>query len=417
MITVLLGSGASIPFFDPPLTTSYLTNRICDSSRWDSMVREYRKYTDNVIIEGSEIFHIISSLESIFHKCNINANFEVYAELIDKISSFGFDSIPGHNIMNTLLLILVKCYNYNIGPEWKDVPFLLREIIVQAILELEDFCKVSDYDSLCFKKHNFIKALTDLDSKVSLVSLNYDNVLFDSIKGLGFQHCFNYAPLAGKMDFFDYFSFYNCDKVVYFPHGHTRFKRNSFDTIQYFDNPKEADQSRWLGLNENTFDALITLTGSTFAYDFNTFITTGQTKDTALNLSPYDAYYQRLAKDLWDADSLFIIGYSFGDEHINRLLHTFSYIKPNSNIIIVDCQNEDINLYKEVVKENGFIRKIYEVFQPIIFFPNIPDVSNYISQGTTEINEIGCGQLMNHIYFYKKGFRDFLDEYNDMPFF
>ncbi len=416
MITILFGSGATIPFFQPRLTTKYLTDQVCNPQRWEAVVSNYRKHTTNTMADPSDIVTVLERISRLFDRKPFKKNFEVYAEIIDKIASLGFDRVPCNNMLNALLAVLVEPYRFNWGPEWRDVPFLFREIIVQSILELEYNNKVADYNALCSKQHDFIDYVSKNDNKTSLVSLNYDNVLFDSINSLGFEHCFDIIPQAGNMDSFDYHKFHESDKVVYFPHGHSRFKRNSFDSIIYFDNPLEAEKSRWAGVGDNTFNSSLTLTSSLFAYNYNTFITTGQTKDAALNLSPYHAYYQRLAKDLWDSDWVYIIGYSFGDEHINRLLHSYLYSKPFANIFIVDYIQKDINLATDIVNGNGLIKKITEVFKPSVFFPNMDDISQYEPQGIWEINNYGFGQLVNSIYLYKKGMKEFLNEYKDIPF-
>ena len=416
MTTILFGSGATVPFFEPRLTTSYLTKQVMNPEKWEGVVEEYRRHTSNTIADVTEIVEVLKRLDGLLNNSGRKSNFEVLAELIDKIASLGFDKMPGNNLMNTLLAFIVKEYKYDFGPEWRDIPFLFREIIAQSILELERNGKVKDYDVLCGKQHDFIEWVSKTDKKVSLVSLNYDNVLFDSIKGLGFNHCFDYAPQAGNMDSFDYFQFRDSDKAVYFPHGHTRFKRNSFDAIQYFDNPEEAEKQRRAGVGDNTVNSSLTLLDSTFSYNFNTFITTGQTKDTALNLSPYDAYYQRLSRDLQDSEWIYIIGYSFGDEHINRLLHSYLYSNPFSNILIVDLIKEEVKVIDDVLYGNGLLRKLYDIFKPQILMPNTSDYGEFEFSEGWDVNSQGYGKLWGRINLYKKGIIEFLSEYKDVVF-
>lgn len=416
MTTILFGSGATVPFFEPNLTTSYLTKQTLNLEKWENVVGEYRRHTSYPIVNASEIVDVLCRLSDFLKNLGRESNFEVLAEIIDKISSLGFDSLPGHNIINTLLAFIVKEYSFSFGTEWMDVPFLFREIIVQSILELEQNGKAKNYEILCKKLHDFIEWITKSGKRVSLVSLNYDNVLFDSIKGLGFNHCFDCVPHAGNMDGFDYFQFHENDKVIYFPHGHTRFKRNSFDAIQYFDNPEEAEKQRWAGVGNNTVDSSLTLLSSTFSYNFNTFVTTGQTKDAALNLSPYDAYYQRLSKDLLDSECVYIIGYSFGDEHINRLLHSYLYSNPFGHIIIIDFITEDVKVIDDVLNGNGLIRKLYDIFKPKIILPNTPDYSDYQFYEYRDINSQGYGKLWERLTLYKKGIVFFLNEYKDVVF-
>lgn len=65
------------------------------------------------------------------------ANFEQIAEVIDKISSYGFDKMPMNNMMNLLISVMNTGFKPNntipFGGEWSDVPFLLREIIAESI--------------------------------------------------------------------------------------------------------------------------------------------------------------------------------------------------------------------------------------------------------------------------------------------
>ena len=128
------------------------------------------------------------------------------------------------------------------------------------------------------------------------------------------------------------------------------------------------------------------------------------------------AYYQRLSKDILEWDWVYLIGYSFGDEHINRLLHSYLYSNTSGNIFIVDLIENDINLADEIVNGNGLVSRIRGVFKPSVYFPNIPDVTQYQSNDIWEINNLGYGQLMNNIYLYKKGTQNFLNEFKDISF-
>ena len=60
-----------------------------------------------------------------------------------------------------------------------------------------------------------------------------------------------------------------------------------------------------------------------YSYNFNAFIATGQTKDDSLNHIPYSAYYQRLVSDQAQSKMVYLVGYSFGDDPVNRLLQSF----------------------------------------------------------------------------------------------
>lgn len=97
MKTLIFGAGASIPFFKPVLNTAYLTNKVCDKTEWDRVIDKVRAYKgeEHVIVESSIIMSIIDAIR----KFQPTANFEQIAEVIDKISSYGFDRKPTNNMM------------------------------------------------------------------------------------------------------------------------------------------------------------------------------------------------------------------------------------------------------------------------------------------------------------------------------
>ncbi len=139
MKTLIFGAGASIPFFKPVLNTAYLTNKVCDKTEWDRVIDKVRAYKgeEHVIVESSIIMSIIDAIR----KFQPTANFEQIAEVIDKISSYGFDRKPTNNMMNLLITVMNTGFKPHIstpfGAEWSDVPFLLREIIAESILDLQ----------------------------------------------------------------------------------------------------------------------------------------------------------------------------------------------------------------------------------------------------------------------------------------
>jgi hypothetical protein len=73
-------------------------------------------------------------------------------------------------------------------------------------------------------------------------------------------------------------------------------------------------------------------------------IITGSQKASKKLLSPYRQMFSAFDKDCTNADKLFIIGYSFGDEHINLSIKTAIEANLNLKIYIVDpIYNEDEN--------------------------------------------------------------------------
>ena len=68
MTTILFGSGATAPFFNPKLTTGYLTKQILDSTKWEDVVKEYRSRTSNSIATPTEILEAIIDFDRLLNK-------------------------------------------------------------------------------------------------------------------------------------------------------------------------------------------------------------------------------------------------------------------------------------------------------------------------------------------------------------
>lgn len=76
-----------------------------------------------MILDSSTIMLVIESI----CKLQPTANFEQIAEVIDKISSYGFDKMPMNNMMNLLISVMNTGFRPNnpipFGVEWCDIPF------------------------------------------------------------------------------------------------------------------------------------------------------------------------------------------------------------------------------------------------------------------------------------------------------
>jgi len=110
-------------------------------------------------------------------------------------------------------------------------------------------------------------------------------------------------------------------------------------------------------------------------------IITGGGKSLKMNEYPFEFYFRKL-KDLstyGKFNKLFIVGYSFRDEHINELIKKWmkSVENYNQGLLIVDYQktNNEINSFKE------FVRK------QIVKKPPIPDLC-FEFNGVNSINDI-----------------------------
>ncbi len=442
MKTFLFAAGASVPFFNPTLNTSYLTQKVSDINEWNNIIKKYKliKGQSVTIAEPQFVVNVINKIK----KHAPNANFEQIAEVLDKISSYIMDPNPKNQMINltevVLLDILQNEKSTDPNPKnqminltevvpmddtlqnekeqlctgMQDIPFLFREIIAAAILELEKNHKSSDYKQLLDLQKEFIDYAAK-DEEASIISTNYDDCVPESLNGLDFKTCFKYVDNIYQEQI-DINKFMNAPRVVYYPHGHLRFHYTDNDNVTYWDDSKKADGRRWNSLNSTSIGSTHTFTNGKFAYNFNTFITTGQTKDDSFNNLPYAIYYQRMACDFAKSDTVYIIGYSFGDDHFNRLMKSFLKINTTNKLVIVDYYSNKINMVDEYKDQNNIIAKIRQVFETdwIIHYDSATQTEQPSDQNmVNKLNKDGFGEIFKNIFFYKKGYKEFLKEYKN----
>lgn len=109
-------------------------------------------------------------------------------------------------------------------------------------------------------------------------------------------------------------------------------------------------------------------------------IITGYNKPSRMKFQPYLSLFYSLQNDLYDADILLIIGYSFGDIHINNLIDTFKgkviivdyfrkWVEAVSNNDDIDVWDDDIRNYLDFIvcpADNGFPQGDVLVRNPFI---------------------------------------------------
>lgn len=130
---------------------------------------------------------------------------------------------------------------------------------------------------------------------------------------------------------------------------------------------------------------------------------------------PYSIYYQRLASDFLNSSKIFIIGYSFGDIHFNRLLRSFLYTNNKNKVYVVDKYDSMVTMIDEYKDHSNIITKIHDTFKPdwyIIFNNELSQKSPHNQREVNKINQEGYGEIFDRIIFYKKGYDQFLNEFH-----
>lgn len=285
-----------------------------------------------------------------------------------------------------------------------------------SIIELQNNHKIMDYDNLISLQKDFINSICEKDDDVSIMSLNYDECVLKSLEGLGFEKGFKTKNEHYLMQL-DIPTFMSAKKVVYFPHGNLRFQFTDNDNITYWSDANDAEAERWKGISSSSLGSTLTCSNGKFAYNYNTFISTGQTKDDGLNHLPYAVYYQRLGIDINKSDSIYIIGYSFGDDHINRLLRSFIEISPENKIYVIDYYPKEVAGTDEYKDQNNIITKLYFTFGAewgVVYNRDTNETEPLNPEEIKKINSLGYGEIFKQVILYKKGFSEFLHEFNNV---
>ena len=418
MVTFIFGAGASIPFFDGKLSTANLTTHIKDPKRWNEMLQKLKyNWPKDKPLPEINIKEIMNVIDAVCHSKK-NANFEEIIEVIDKVATYRVADSPSDDLFNLAVSVIdpklykKKCFDQKESDRsWFFIPFLSREIIAMTILDLERTSKSHCYESLKQAQEKFIIQAAGDKEPSSIVSLNYDNVIVESARHLSYE--------VGKVLDGTYVFRLDAEKLLtekrlaYFPHGHIRFVFKEDDDVEYYCNSGNADENRWKALKEENIISPVIAIKEDSSYNFNTFMVTGCSKDSILNHAPYSYYYQRLAIDCKNSQTIYTIGYSFRDAHINRFLMSFLHLSPQNHLIVIDWHPDDVNLLDErnVGSIFDFIRNYTKTTIGITCGGDSPVVGHLYKDGEERINKTGFGQIFKQVYYYKKGYSCFLKEF------
>lgn len=395
-ITFVMGAGASLPFItngDTCLSTKYLTEQISDRDRWNAIYDEFRQnipangfpeYNFNVTVE--DILQVINKLKAInerevspqiYKQIQVplpqkiddvygigEINFEHILYLLDKVCNCLYDR--KNSIDNILFDIWgeddKKRRELELKKGWNYVPFLCREVLVNAIIELWESCdKVKAVE---INKQFFTSVLGRFDT-VSIYSLNYDPLLYESTKQIKLKGCKRGIEHDDKVfetgfynnENFNPKSFYLSDNVIAFLHGHIGFVPQGGKDGLYF-------EENYLNAQKRRISDVACGRGGYYregpkGIHYNVSIISGLEKFEGFYDNPYAYYIQRLSKDVMVKASEYIvfIGNGLGDAHINlfatnayRLVH--GYDKEPQNIFRL--RESDIGRKKIVIVTSGW---------------------------------------------------------------
>jgi hypothetical protein len=398
---LLLGAGASIPFYSPRLSTQYLTTTISDQNKWNNLVGRYTNIMgQNVnMVDTNTIFQLLNSII----QQHPNYNFEQIIEIYDKISSFNFHPLPNSKIFHDILLHYGATAPNIAGHVWDCVPFLFRQIMTEEISDLHTNHKDPNYNVLTQLQTAFVDSISD-NQALNIFTLNYDEIILDAIQALNIDTGFN------NLGRFDLNRFLLATRTISFPHGHSRFSFDD-DGILYHLSSQAANTYRLNNIAAINRTQTKYLTDSSYSYSFNTFISTGQQKEPTFDVNPYATYYQKFASDCLTANRIYVVGYSFADPHFNRMLLNFLKISPANKIAIIDYLPNQINIVTEFMNQGSLIHKIFSQLG-VSSIPMDNNAINYFyNQEEQDLNNNGYSEIYPQIFLYKNGYDSFLNQF------
>ncbi len=437
----ILGAGASCEFIktgEECLSTSYLTDSLYSKENWTAVIQKYGtrnahfgRGTFNCDLDNISFSDVTKALALIGTLLKSGSkkgyseidDFEHAIHLLDRISLIVWaDKSPvevglegqlpyyfGKNFFDKCLLAESDTDG------WLHVPFLAREIVASAIIDLWERREDKEQSLSTFGK--LLLNIHDSFEQTSIFSFTYDALLYESIKhtpDLEWENGFSDNGFDAKR-------FLNTSEgIMAFVHGSIGFIPEA-EKMKFCEDWNAAQDNRFRNLKRNTQRQTLAFAMGQKGMQANTYLVTGLDKIDAFSAQPFSSYMFRFARDIEEADVIFIIGYSLRDSHIDHLLSNIRYLanKRTRNFIFVTQASEtDIaNQFDGIVSYNqGIVQRIIQRLNSTWSSNESTNIKNasplHKEKIRTSLVADGFVQLFDNVTLFNNGTKNFIEKYD-----
>lgn len=458
-ITFILGAGASIPFIHNGgdcLSTEYLTEQISNRDIWTKIYDEFKRSIpadrypeENFNVSIDDILQVIEKLKSI-NEFNIpqtiqeasdsslfstlpdlygigKITFEHILYLLDKVCN------SLHDRKSSVDNILFDMWGNNDEQKdrlcskkgWNYVPFLCREVLIRAIIDIWEACP---QEQAIEKNRQFFTGMLEKFKSVSIYSLNYDPLLYESLRQIKIKDNIHevdriFETGFSKGELFNPKEFYLNNNVAAFFHGHVGFVSEIGGDYMYFEDTYRSAQKKRLK-KAACSQAGYRKKGPKGIY-YNIHITSGLEKYESLYNNPYACYIYRFSEDVIKSEYIVFIGSSLGDLHITMFVSTAWQLAMGNaelpenlfrlrelevgekKLIIVATDYDKLSANnwgcRDYLSRTNIGRKIYDLVKEGITTDNENEVNRILA------NE-GCANINRNLCLYLKGTEQFFSD-------
>ncbi|NIR47063.1 hypothetical protein GWO43_01110 [candidate division KSB1 bacterium] len=443
-ISILLGAGASRPFFKQrheDLSTATICKNVLDENSWEKIVERYNQAkarpgydTLRANISAHEVSTFLRSFSRVLAQSKYldTINFEFYVQALDRLASVyrrGEDQITDPDSALFFVRREKHFQKHEIQPRFDFgfenthpggfhyLPYLIREIIASVIIAFQQHSDKKQYARGKRLFENFLQKIQTVSKGFDIISLNYDPLISEVTNNIG-------EIVSGFDETFNEVEFLEATNTVSYLHGHIGFVPlglNAHKDFYFYDDYEQAQEVRFERLFVGHKETQI-FDHPDVGINYNSFLTSGTNKIDSFGRNPYSAYYSRFVESISESELIIVMGLSLNEIHLETFLRNMFVLNKiqkgiRTKVIFVDLKSEreaQQIIKKRRLPDNLFARLRIIFSDKITTKPRL-DVFEALREFKANfINELrnrGFGRLSNNIIYYSKGVEGFLQEF------